>query len=173
MAEHADHVDRVVAQWGAERPDLDVSPMEVFGRLKRLHRLVSAELDRTFARHGLDAASFDVLATLKRSGPPYRLTPSGLMQSSMVTSGAVTQRLDRLEARGLVTRTRSDQDGRSREVALTPEGHALIERALPDHLATEHRLLEGLDDTRSAALVDAMRTMLTALGDTEGPPVRG
>ncbi|MBO1419892.1 MarR family winged helix-turn-helix transcriptional regulator [Streptomyces sp. FH025] len=161
----ADHVDRVVAQWAAERPDLDVSPMEVFGRLKRLYRLVDAELNRTFAEHGLDAASFDVLATLKRSGPPYRLTPTGLMQSAMVTSGAITQRLDRLEARGLVTRTRSDLDRRSRDVELTPEGHALIERALPAHLATEHRILADLDDTGTAALVEAMRTLLVTLDD--------
>ncbi|MFJ6618830.1 MarR family winged helix-turn-helix transcriptional regulator [Kitasatospora sp. NPDC091335] len=161
----ADHVDRVVAQWGAERPDLDVSPMEVFGRLKRLYRLVDAALNRTFADHGLDAASFDVLATLKRSGPPYRLTPTGLMQSAMVTSGAITQRLDRLEARGLVTRTRSDQDGRSREVALTPEGHALIDRALPDHLATEYRMLAGLDEAQKGALVEVMRSLLADLED--------
>ncbi|MGW2250838.1 MarR family winged helix-turn-helix transcriptional regulator [Kitasatospora sp. NPDC001660] len=162
----ADHVDRVVAQWGAERPDLDVSPMEVFGRLKRLFRLVDTELNRTFGEHGLDAASFDVLATLRRSGPPYRLTPTGLMESAMVTSGAITQRLDRLEARGLVTRTRSEQDGRSREVALTPEGHALIDRALPAHLATEFRMLAGLDDAQTAAFVEAMRTMLAFLGDS-------
>ncbi|MER6303231.1 MarR family transcriptional regulator [Kitasatospora sp. NPDC001539] len=164
----ADHVDRVVAQWAVERPELDVSPMEVFGRLKRLYRLVDAELNRTFARHGLDAASFDVLATLRRSGPPYRLTPTRLMQSAMVTSGAITQRLDRLEARGLVTRTRSDQDGRSRDVELTPEGHALIDRALPDHVAGEHRMLAGLDDDQRAALVDAMRALLAHLGDTSG-----
>ncbi|MEU8510489.1 MarR family transcriptional regulator [Kitasatospora sp. NPDC048722] len=162
----ADHVDRVVAQWGAERPDLDVSSMEVFGRLKRLFRLVDTELNRTFGEHGLDAASFDVLATLRRSGPPYRLTPTGLMQSAMVTSGAITQRLDRLEARGLVTRTRSEQDGRSREVALTPEGHDLIDRALPAHLATEYRMLAGLDDVQTAAFVDAMRTLLAFLGDS-------
>ncbi|MFJ2863442.1 MarR family winged helix-turn-helix transcriptional regulator [Kitasatospora sp. NPDC087314] len=162
----ADHVDRVVAQWAVERPDLDVSPMEVLGRLKRLYRLVDTELKRTFGDHGLDAASFDVLATLKRSGPPYRLTPTGLMQSAMVTSGAITQRLDRLEARGLVTRTASDVDGRSREVALTPEGHDLIDRALPDHLATERRILAGLDEAQAAALVDAMRTLLVALGDS-------
>ncbi|MEV6978621.1 MarR family transcriptional regulator [Kitasatospora sp. NPDC093806] len=165
MAQHPDHVDRVVRQWGAERPDLDVSPMEVIGRLKRLTRLVEAELKRTFARHDLDFASFDVLATLRRSGPPYRLTPTGLMQSAMVTSGAITQRLDRLEARGLVTRTPSGSDGRSREVELTAEGHALIDRALPDHLATEHRILAGLDATQTAALIDAMRVLLTTLGD--------
>ncbi|MFJ9843140.1 MarR family winged helix-turn-helix transcriptional regulator [Kitasatospora sp. NPDC101155] len=164
----ADHVDRVVAQWAAERPELDTSPMEVFGRLKRLYRLVDAELNRTFAEHGLDAASFDVLATLKRSGPPYRLTPTGLMQSAMVTSGAITQRLDRLEARGLVTRTRSDQDGRSRDVELTPEGHALIDRALPDHVANEHRMLAGLDEAQKAALIDAMRALLADLGDSSG-----
>lgn len=159
-------MDRVVAQWGAERPDLDVSPMEVFGRLKRLFRLVDAELNRTFGEHGLDAPSFDVLATLRRSGPPYRLTPTALMRSAMVTSGAITQRLDRLEARGLVTRTRSDQDGRSREVALTPEGHELIDRALPAHLATEYRMLDGLDDAQTTAFVDAMRTLLAFLGDS-------
>ncbi|MFB7123219.1 MarR family winged helix-turn-helix transcriptional regulator [Kitasatospora sp. NPDC056273] len=162
----ADHVDRVVAQWGTERPDLDVSPMEVFGRLKRLYRLVDTALNRTFAEHGLDAASFDVLATLRRSGPPYRLTPTGLMRSAMVTSGAITQRLDRLEARGLVTRARSDQDGRSREVALTPEGRDLIDRALPDHLATEYRMLAGLDEAQRTALVEVMRTLLADLGDS-------
>ena len=109
QAEHADqttevgrvdHVDRVLAQWARQRPDLDVSPMAVIGRLSRATRLIDAELRRTFAAHGLDAASFDVLATLRRSDPPHRLTPAALMRSAMVTSGAVTQRLDRLEERG-------------------------------------------------------------------------
>ncbi|MFI6846403.1 MarR family transcriptional regulator [Kitasatospora sp. NBC_00085] len=161
----ADHVDRLVRQWGAERPDLDVSPMEVIGRLKRVSRLVDAELKRNFAEHDLDAASFDVLATLRRSGPPYRLTPTGLMQSAMVTSGAISQRLDRLEARGLVTRTPSGSDGRSRDVALTPEGHALVDRTLPDHLVTERRILADLDAPRIEALVATLRTLLTTLGD--------
>ncbi|MFC5665149.1 MarR family winged helix-turn-helix transcriptional regulator [Kitasatospora misakiensis] len=165
MAERVDHVDRIVQQWGAERPDLDVSPMEVIGRLKRLSRLVDAELKETFARHDLDFASFDVLATLRRSGPPYRLTPTRLMQSAMVTSGAISQRLDRLEARGLVTRTPSGSDGRSREVELTREGYDLIDRALPDHLATERRILADLDETRTAAFVDALRVVLSTLGD--------
>ncbi|MGW4895425.1 MarR family winged helix-turn-helix transcriptional regulator [Kitasatospora sp. NPDC004240] len=163
----ADHVDRVVEQWGAERPDLDVSPMEVIGRLKRFTRLVDAELKRNFTAHGLDAASFDVLATLRRSGPPYRLTPTGLMQSAMVTSGAITQRLDRLAARGLVTRSPSAVDGRSQEVALTEDGHALVDQCLPDHLAAERRLLAGLDAAQQDALVGALRVLLESL--EEGP----
>jgi DNA-binding MarR family transcriptional regulator len=139
--------------------------MEVIGRLGRLQRLVDAELKRNFTAHDLDSASFDVLATLRRNGPPYRLTPTALMQSAMVTSGAITQRLDRLEARGLVTRTTSDVDGRSREVALTDAGHALLDRVLPAHLATERRVLAGLDEDGTAALIGALRTLLAHLGD--------
>ncbi|MBB1255584.1 MarR family transcriptional regulator [Streptomyces sp. OF3] len=156
-----DHVDRVLEQWARERPDLDASPMAVIGRMGRLARIVEAELNHTFARHGLDRSSFDVLATLRRSGPPYRLTPGALTRSSMVTSGAVSQRLDRLQARGLITRTPNATDRRSMDVALTDEGHALIERALPDHLDTEHRLLAPLTDTQRENLVDALRTLLT------------
>ncbi len=161
-----DHVDHVLEQWGAERPDLDVSPMAVIGRMKRLHQIIEAELRRTFAAHGLDAASFDVLATLRRSGPPHRLTPAALMRSAMVTSGAITQRLDRLEARGLVGRTPSETDGRVVHVALTPEGVALIDRALPDHVATEHRLLAGLTPGRRDTLADTLRDLLQSLGDS-------
>ncbi|WP_190210544.1 MarR family winged helix-turn-helix transcriptional regulator [Kitasatospora indigofera] len=160
-----DHVDKLLEQWHRERPDLDVSPMAVIGRLKRLTRLIEADLRRTFAEHGLDPASFDVLATLRRSGPPYRLTPAELMRTSMVTSGAVTQRLDRLEARGLVARTPSESDGRVVHVALTADGHALIDQALPDHVATEHRLLAGLTAPRRADLADTLRDLLESLGD--------
>ncbi|MFD0258098.1 MarR family winged helix-turn-helix transcriptional regulator [Kitasatospora indigofera] len=160
-----DHVDKLLEQWHRERPDLDVSPMAVIGRLKRLTRLIEADLRRTFAEHGLDPASFDVLATLRRSGPPYRLTPAELMRTSMVTSGAVTQRLDRLEARGLVARTPSESDGRVVHVALTADGRALIDQALPDHVATEHRLLAGLTAPRRADLADTLRDLLESLGD--------
>jgi DNA-binding MarR family transcriptional regulator len=158
----ADHVDRVLEQWAEERPDLDVSPMGVVGRLSRLSRLVDIELRRTFGEHGLDAASFDVLATLRRSGP---LTPSALMASSMVTSGAITQRVDRLAARGLVTRVPSESDGRSLEVALTAEGRALIDRALPDHVATEHRVLSALSRRERDELADTLRALLESLED--------
>ncbi|MFD1323803.1 MarR family winged helix-turn-helix transcriptional regulator [Micromonospora sonneratiae] len=162
----ADHVDRVLEQWGDQRPDLDVSPMAVFGRLARLSRLVNTELNHTFSSHGLDSASFDVLATLRRSAPPHRLTPTDLMRSSMVTSGAITQRLDRLEARGLVTRTPSESDGRGVHVALTDEGRTLIDRALPDHVATEERLLAPLGRAERDALAGTLRELLESLGDT-------
>jgi DNA-binding MarR family transcriptional regulator len=139
--------------------------MAVIGRLSRLSRLIDAELRRTFAAHGLDSASFDVLATLRRSDPPHRLTPAELMRASMVTSGAITQRLDRLEERGLVTRTPSESDGRGVHVTLTDEGFALIERALPDHLATEQRVLAGLSGERREALASTLRDLLESLGD--------
>ncbi|MFF4225924.1 MarR family winged helix-turn-helix transcriptional regulator [Streptomyces sp. L500] len=164
----ADHVDRVLEQWAQERPDLDASPMAVIGRLNRVHQLINTELRRTFAAHDLDGASFDVLATLRRDGPPYRLTPAGLMRSSMVTSGAITQRLDRLEARGLVVRTRSDHDGRSVVVSLTDEGRALIDRVLPDHVATEERVLAALSPGEREALAGSLRALLESLGDRTG-----
>jgi DNA-binding MarR family transcriptional regulator len=162
-----DHVDLVLAQWARQRPDLDVSPMGVIGRLKRLSQLVDGELRRTFADHGLDRASFDVLATLRRSDPPHRLTPAQLMQASMVTSGAVSQRLDRLQAAGLVSRTPSPTDGRVVHVALTEAGRALVDETLPDHLATEQRLLAALTPEQRAAFADTMRTLLLALGDAQ------
>lgn len=162
----ADHVDLVLAQWGAQRPDLDVTPMAVIGRLSRVSRLVGNELGRTFAAHGLDAASFDVLATLRRSGPRHRLTPAELMRAAMVTSGAITQRLDRLQARGLVTRTPSESDGRVVHVSLTEEGLALVDRVLPDHLATENRVLAGLGGAGLGALASLLRDLLESLGDT-------
>ncbi|MFF1481577.1 MarR family winged helix-turn-helix transcriptional regulator [Streptomyces sp. NPDC058301] len=160
-----DHVDLLLAQWGERRPDLDVSPMAVIGRLKRLSRLIETELRHTFAEHGLDPASFDVLATLRRSAPPHLLTPAELMRSAMVTSGAVSQRLDRLEARGLVTRSPSPTDGRVVQVALTAEGQALVDRALPDHLATEERLLAALGPDRRDELAGTLRELLESLGD--------
>lgn len=162
----ADHVDRVLEQWAAQRPDLDVSPMAVIGRFSRVSQLIGAELRRTFSAHGLDAASFDVLATLRRSGPQHRLTPTALMRAAMVTSGAITQRLDHLEARGLVTRTRSASDGRGVDVALTDDGRALIDQALPDHVETENRLLASLTATERDVLADALRKLLESLDDT-------
>ena len=156
-----DHLDKVLEQWAAVRPDLDASPMGVIGRLSRLARVIDTELHRTFAEHDLDRSSFDVLATLRRNDRP--LTPAELMRSSMITSGAVTQRVDRLAARGLVTRTPSPIDGRVVHISLTDEGRALIDRALPDHVANEHRILAALNEEDRAALVDLLRRLLTSL----------
>lgn len=163
-----DHVDRVLAQWADQRPDLDVSPMAVFGRLSRASRLASAEMARTFARHGLDGPSFDMLATLRRGGPPYRLTPAELMRASMVTSGAISQRLDRLEGRGLVTREKGTADARNVLVGLTDLGRELVDAALPDHVATEERLLAPLTAAQRAALEDGLRALLRSLGEDAG-----
>ncbi len=164
-------MDRILEQWAKERPDLDVSPMAVIGRLSRLTRLISAELERTFGAHGLDRASFDVLATLRRSG--RALTAAELMQAAMITSGAVTQRLDRLQGRGLVTRTPSESDKRVVHVALTAEGRALIDRALPDHVETEHRLLAALTEERRESLANDLRDLLESLGDGKSDQTGG
>jgi DNA-binding MarR family transcriptional regulator len=160
-----DHVDLVLGQWARQRPDLDASPMAVIGRIKRLNHLLEGELRRIFAAHGLDAASFDVLATLRRSDPPHKLTPARLMQASMVTSGAVSQRLDRLEADGLVSRSRSEADARVVHVELTEVGRALIDRVLPDHVSNEDRLLGALNQDERSALAGTLRALLVSLGD--------
>jgi DNA-binding MarR family transcriptional regulator len=161
----ADHVDLVLEQWRERRPDLDASPMGIVGRMGRLNQLIDAELRRNFARHDLDRASFDVLATLRRSNAEHSLTPAGLMHSSMVTSGAISQRLDRLEARGLVTRAPSETDGRGVQVTLTAEGLRLIDAVLPTHVDTENELLAGLSSAERDQLASLLRTLLESLGD--------
>ncbi|MYM57333.1 MarR family winged helix-turn-helix transcriptional regulator [Thalassovita mangrovi] len=147
-----DHVDRILAQWQAERPDLQLRPMGLLGRIKRLGAHLGQGMERVFAAHGLNAASFDVLATLRRSGAPYALTPSQLMDWTMVTSGTMTNRLDRLEAKGLIRRVRSDRDARSVTVQLTDEGFALIDACVTEHVANQHRLADALSETEQAEL---------------------
>ncbi|TFB84130.1 MarR family transcriptional regulator [Cryobacterium algoricola] len=140
----ADHVDRILTQWHSEKPDLDVSPMAVIGRLNRAAIAVESRLADTFARHALDSASFDVLATLLRSGAPYRITPVELARDAMISTSAVAQRLNKLETRGLVRRAANPNDGRGTLVTLTDSGRELIEAALPDHLETEHAIIAAL-----------------------------
>ncbi|WP_298989779.1 MarR family winged helix-turn-helix transcriptional regulator [uncultured Pseudokineococcus sp.] len=156
----SDHVDVVLAQWARQRPDLDTTPMAVLGRLARLARLVEARQQATFARHDLDAPSFDVLATLRRSDPPHELTAGQLASASMITSGAVTQRLDRLEAKGLVSRRRGDVDTRTVLVTLTAAGRSAVEAALPDHLDTGRRVLAPLADRDVERLAHLLRDLL-------------
>lgn len=139
-----DHVARIQAEWERERPDLDVSPQGVFGRLHRLAALLTDEVTVVYREHGLTEGEFDVLAALRRAGEPFERAPGELAQHTMVTTGAMSKRVDRLEGAGLVTRRASSDDGRGRVVALTPEGRRVIDAAFTDHIANEHRLLEGM-----------------------------
>lgn len=159
-----DGVDRITEQWAQERPDLDTSGMAITGRVSRLERLVSDRIDEVFARHGLEAWEFDVLATLRRSGEPYELTPGLLMEQVMITSGAMTNRIDRLEGRGLVERSKCVDDGRKVQVALTPAGHATLDAALPDHVANQLAIVSVLDDDERRQLVDLLRKLGLSLG---------
>src|SRR6478736_8490135 len=139
--EHLDHVARIQEEWHRERPDLDVSPQGVLGRLHRVAARLTDELTAVYAEHGLGEGDFDVLATLRRAGPPYERTPGELAEHTMITTGGMTKRLDRLERAGLVARRAAEGDGRGRVVALTPAGRAAIDAAFADHMANEARLV--------------------------------
>ncbi|WP_243710731.1 MarR family transcriptional regulator [Actinomadura sp. KC216] len=165
-----DAVDRIVEQWGRARPDLDASPMRVLGRLSRVTRIVERELKALFAEFGLERGEFDVLATLRRGGTPGGMTAGMLARSSMVTSGAVTNRLDRLVAKGYITRDIDPANRRSVIVDLTPEGRELIDRAVAAHLDNERRILAALDRHQQDDLAATLRTLLLSLDDKETDP---
>lgn len=162
----ADAVDAVIAQWNRERPDLDVWPMGVVGRLSRLSRLFDQALRQFFAEHGLESFEFDVLATLRRSGPPYELTAGALLKAAMVTSGAITNRIDKMEAKGLVERVRDSEDRRSVRIRLTPEGLRLIDELVGLHVENEARLLAALGPAERDQLCGLLRGVLESMGDT-------
>ena len=161
MPEATDAVDRITAQWRRERPDLDSRPMEVIGRITRGAALIQRELERVFAQHGLAGGDFDVLATLRRSGKP--LTPGELSHSTMVTTGGMTKRLDRLEELALIRRQPDPTDRRGRLITLTDEGRVLIDRAVEAHLENEERLLANLPAAKRKELAALLRELLTAL----------
>jgi DNA-binding MarR family transcriptional regulator len=153
-----DHVGRIMAQWREQRPDLDVSPQGIIGRLHRLADVLHAELRPVFAEEGLSDGDFDVLASLRRAGAPYELSPGLIAATTMVTSGAVTKRVDRLEAAGLVVREVSDEDGRGRRVRLSGRGLEVVDRLVERHLANEHWLVSTFsadDRARLAHLLEA------------------
>jgi DNA-binding MarR family transcriptional regulator len=152
-----DGVDLILEQWRRERPDVDVSGMAIIGRLGRVERALRTRLDEVFAEHGLESWEFDVLATLRRHGSPFQLTAGQLVESMMVTSGAVTHRLDVLERRGLISRQRRDGDRRVVVVSLTEAGLTLIDAALPDHAANEQRLIEVLSPRDRYVLTAILR----------------
>lgn len=155
-----DHVDRILAQWNRERPDLDVEPMGLLGRIARLRTHLAREIEKALAAHGLNSASFDVLATLRRSGPPYRLSPGDLIATTMVSSGTMTNRLDQLEKAGLIERENNPDDRRGVIIALTPKGLALVDAAVTDHVENQHKLLDGLDAQERVALDGLLRKFL-------------
>ena len=159
----ADAVDDILDQWRRERPDLDVSPMGPIGRIKRCAALLQRRLDDTFARFGMTAWEFDMLATLRRSGKPYCMAPTALFSALMVTSGTMTHRLQRLEANGLVQRVPNSKDARSTLVQLTPVGLKLIDRAVEDHVENERAILALIPPTSLVALDESLSALLTEL----------
>ncbi|AJT40694.1 MarR family winged helix-turn-helix transcriptional regulator [Psychromicrobium lacuslunae] len=146
MSDSLDHVARIQAQWRQERPELDVSPQGVIGRLHRLAGFLSEELAVVYQRFGLGEGDFDVLAALRRAGAPFERAPGELASFTMVTTGAITKRIDRLERAGLVSRRVSESDGRARVVGLTDAGRQLIDQAFTEHMKNEHRLLSVLSE---------------------------
>jgi DNA-binding MarR family transcriptional regulator len=158
-----DKVDQILRQWAHERPDLDTSPMGVLGRIMRASRHVDRELATVYKHEGLDFGLFDVLATLRRSGAPYRLSPTALNEWCMVTSGGMTARLDRLEEAGLIVRRPDPDDRRALLVELSPTGFAVIDKLLAAHLASEERLLASLSPEDREQLATLLRQVLIPL----------
>ena len=166
-----DHVDHILEQWAQQRPDLDVSPMGIIGRMSRLSRFLERSIAAVLTRYGLNEPQFAVLAALRRAGPPHTLSPTDLYNGLLVSSGAMTNRLERLAAAGLVERVPDPGDGRSLLVALTDKGQTVINEAVAAHTANEHRLLSSLTATERAQLADVLRRLLLQFEDRP-PPTR-
>ncbi|GAA1964264.1 MarR family winged helix-turn-helix transcriptional regulator [Kitasatospora viridis] len=163
---HRDAVDDIVDQWRRERPELDPTPMALVGRINRFQNHIAVSLREFFALHNLDFSEFDVLATLRRSGGPCELSAGALLKSAMVTSGAITNRVDRLSAKGLVERRPSPTDRRAVLIRLTPAGRSLVDGILQDHIANEEDLIGALSAEEREQLDGLLRKLLAARGDT-------
>ena len=158
-----DEVDDIVAAWHAERPDLDVEPLQVLSRISRLARHLDRARRTAFASHDLEPWEFDVLSALRRQGPPYQLTPGALLRATLVTSGTMTNRIDRLADAGLVRRLPDPQDRRGVLVTLTAEGQQRADEALADLVLSEYDLLNGLGPADRRTLADLLRVLLAPL----------
>ncbi|MET9336725.1 MULTISPECIES: MarR family winged helix-turn-helix transcriptional regulator [unclassified Nonomuraea] len=156
-----DEVDRLVASWQQERPDLDVTPLQVLSRVSRLARHLDRARRAAFAEHDLEPWEFDVLTALRRAGGPYELSPGALLRATLVTSGTMTNRIDRLEQAGLVRRRPDPEDRRGVLVSLTDAGRARVDAAFADLLRRERELLAGLGGDEQKVLADLLRTLLT------------
>ncbi len=155
----ADEVDRIVAAWARERPDLDIEPLTVLSRVTRLARHLDLARRSSFARHNLDTWEFDVLSALRRAGRPYQLSPGALLTQTLVTSGTMTNRIDRLAQRGLVVRRPAPDDRRGVIVELTDLGRRGVDAAMADLLEVEHRLLDALAPSERETLADLLRRL--------------
>jgi DNA-binding MarR family transcriptional regulator len=158
-----DGVDEILEQWRRERPELDPSPIGVVGRVSRLARELEQRLEPVYREHGLETGWHDVLATLRRSGPPYRVRPTDLMGALMLTSGGTTKRLDRLEQAGLIARAPDPEDRRGTLISLTDDGLKLIDTLTDAHLENERRLLGSLTDAEQRRLADLLRKLQLGL----------
>jgi DNA-binding MarR family transcriptional regulator len=159
-----DEVDTIVEAWHRERPDLDVAPMEVLSRISRLARHLDRTRANAFSAHDLESWEFDVLAALRRSGPPYRLSPGQLLRETLVTSGTMTNRVDRLAGRGLVTRQDHPDDRRGVLVQLTQVGKDAVDAAMAELLTAERGILAALDVTEHDQLTRSLRLLLARYG---------
>ncbi len=157
-----DHVDRLLGQWAGECPHLDTSALAVSARVSRLHRFFDLRLSELLDRYALHEGEANVLAALRRAGAPHQLTPTELSRSLLISSGAMTNRLDRLEERGLIERIPDAVDGRKVQVALTPAGRDVIDEAMVAHTTDLEELLGFLDEEARAALAGLLRCILLA-----------
>ena len=159
-----DRADVAVEQWGRERPDLPALPMAVFGRLNDASgRVLRDHLNPLFAQAGLQPGEFDVLATLRRAGAPYMLSPTHLYEAAMISSAGMTARLDRLERAGLIERHPDPNDRRGKLIALTGTGRTLIDDTIGKHVANEQRLLSVLSKSEQETLNTLLRKLITGL----------
>ncbi|WP_251093400.1 MarR family transcriptional regulator [Streptomyces sp. Caat 7-52] len=158
----ADPVDAIVEQWARVRPDLDTRAMEVFGRIFRLSRAMGDRMEKAYKPYGISRGEFDVLATLRRSGEPYTLSPRQLSATLMLTTGGMTGRLDKLERAGLLRRSPDPHDRRGLQVTLTEEGLRLIDEAVGAGLAEESAALTALNPEQAGHLADLLRELLSA-----------
>ena len=156
-------IDDIRTQWARQRPDLDTAPMALIGRLIRVSAVLSQQMAKTFERHGLSAASFDVLATLLRSGSPHALSPNQLLATMMVTSGTMTNRIDQLVKDGLVARVKNPADKRSVMISLTPKGKVVIDAAVTDHVQTQARLVRIIDQGTQDGLNAGLQAYLDGI----------
>lgn len=167
-----DRVDHLIEQWAHERPELDMSPMGIIARMSRLSRFLERAVGEVLASHGLNESQFGVLAALRRAGRPHTLSPTQLYSSLLISSGAMTNRLERLTALGYVKRVPEPSDRRSLLVALTPKGLEVVDRAVEAHADNERRLLASLDRNEKRELAGLLRKMLLSF-EVEDPPGAG